>query len=247
MVLREVERGVVCIGQPAHAWVSGQLARAWGNDRFPAPDPRDEVCLAVGQHDLGMAAWDAAPTLNPETGFPHSFLEMPLDAHLRMWTEAPRLALSQSRWEALVVSMHGAALYGRRDLEREPPEAAAAIRSYLDGQRAFQSRLRASLGVSDEAAASVQRLVWAWDWMSLVLCMDRLPADVPAVPAAGGDQAALRMERGVIVDPWPFGADDVRLRVDGRHLPEPLPDEEALHAALDAAEWVALEFRLLPA
>src|SRR5919201_4551907 len=133
MVLRQADPGVICIGQPAHAWLSGQLAGAWA-EPF---EPRDEICLAVGQHDLGMAEWDAAPTLNPKTGFPHSFLEMPLQTHLGLWSEAPRLALSQSRWEALVVSMHGAALYGRRDPEREPPEAAAAIRAYLDRKRAL--------------------------------------------------------------------------------------------------------------
>src|SRR5439155_771516 len=146
----------ICIGQPAHAWLSGQLARAWA-DPF---EPRDEICLAVAQHDVGMAAWDAAPTLNLQTGFPHSFLEMPLETHLRLWSDAPRLALSQSRWEALVVSMHGAALYGRRDLEREPPEVAAAIRDYLDRQRALQARLRESLNVSEDAAGRLQRLVW---------------------------------------------------------------------------------------
>ena len=59
MVLREDGDGVLCIGQPAHAWVSGQLARAWGNERFGAFAPREEVCLAAAQHDLGMAAWDA--------------------------------------------------------------------------------------------------------------------------------------------------------------------------------------------
>ncbi len=30
-------RDDLVIGQPAHAWVSGQLARAWGNEAFPAP------------------------------------------------------------------------------------------------------------------------------------------------------------------------------------------------------------------
>src|SRR5919197_1785813 len=146
MVLRESDGGVICIGQPAHAWLSGQLARAWGNPRFPAPEPREEICLAVAQHDLGMAEWDAAPTLNPDTGFPHSFLEMPLDTHLRLWSRAPELALVQSRWAGLLVSMHGAALYRRR--RGEP-----GVGEYLDSQAELQADLRASMGVSEEDAA----------------------------------------------------------------------------------------------
>jgi hypothetical protein len=39
VLLRRDGDGVVAIGQPAHAWVSGQFARAWGNERFGAVDP----------------------------------------------------------------------------------------------------------------------------------------------------------------------------------------------------------------
>ena len=77
MVIREDGDGWIAIGQPAHAWVSGQLARAWGNARFPTPAPHEEVCLAAEQHDIGMAAWDLEPTFNPATGLPHSFIELP--------------------------------------------------------------------------------------------------------------------------------------------------------------------------
>ena len=99
MVLRALGKDtVLCVGQPAHALVSGQLAQAWGNGLFPEPRPREEVCLAAAQHDLGMAEWDASPELNPDTGWPRSFLELPVETHLRLWTAAPRLALSQSRW-----------------------------------------------------------------------------------------------------------------------------------------------------
>ena len=83
MLLRELdEEAVVAIGQAAHAWVSGQIARAWGNARFGAVEPYEEVCLGAEQHDIGMALWDTEPTLNRATGRPHSFIEMPLPLHL---------------------------------------------------------------------------------------------------------------------------------------------------------------------
>src|SRR5207237_688966 len=83
----------------AHAWVSGQLARNWVLDRV---EPWEEVCLAAEQHDIGMAAWDAAPELNPGTGRPYSFIEMPLETHLRLWTAAPERMLPQSRYAAVL-------------------------------------------------------------------------------------------------------------------------------------------------
>ena len=72
MLLRDEGDGVIAIGQASHAWISGQLARAWGNDRFAAPEPREEVCLAAEQHDVGMAEWDLRPSLNPDTGRPRA-------------------------------------------------------------------------------------------------------------------------------------------------------------------------------
>src|SRR5919199_1418725 len=44
-------RDDMVIGQPAHAWVSGQIARAWGNAAFPAPEPSEAVCLAAYLED----------------------------------------------------------------------------------------------------------------------------------------------------------------------------------------------------
>jgi hypothetical protein len=53
--LGEEGDAVIVIGQASRAWISGQLARAWGNERFAALEPREEVCLAAEQHDVGMA------------------------------------------------------------------------------------------------------------------------------------------------------------------------------------------------
>ena len=108
VLLRPEGEAAICIGQASHAWLSGQLARAWAD-----VEPREEVCLAAEQHDVGMAEWDLAPTLNRETGRPHSFMEMPLAVHLALWSAAPHKLVTQSRYAAMLVSMHGTALYER--------------------------------------------------------------------------------------------------------------------------------------
>ncbi len=51
---------MLLISQPAHAWVTGQMARQWGNEQFVTL--MEEVCLAAEQHDIGFRSWEEAPT-----------------------------------------------------------------------------------------------------------------------------------------------------------------------------------------
>ena len=83
MLYRQEKQGRIAITQPMHAWLSGQLARAWGNERFGEVTPWGEVYLGAEQHDVGHTAWEQAPTLNPQTGLPYSFLEMPRHVHVQ--------------------------------------------------------------------------------------------------------------------------------------------------------------------
>jgi hypothetical protein len=260
MVIREVEGGVVAIGQPAHAWLSGQLARAWGNERFSAVWPWEEVCLAAEQHDVGMAGWDLEPELNPETGRPRSFMEMTLETHLELWSAAPHRLRAQSRYAALLVSLHGTALYERRDLDALDADRAAAVRGFLANQRALQEEWLDELRSDRETARAadpgwVERnraLVWTWDTLSLALLLDWAPHATDPVPTADGpavlELSPLAGERGrLTLNPWPFAHDRVRVRCEGRRLMQRFDDEAAMHAALAHAEWVTLSFELEPA
>ncbi|MEA2368567.1 MAG: hypothetical protein QOH38_1285 [Thermoleophilaceae bacterium] len=245
MLLRRAGDAVVAIGQPAHAWISGQLARAWGNERFGRIEPREEVCLAAEQHDVGMAEWEAAPTLNRDTGLPHSFLEMPLETHVELWSHAWQLVLPQSRYAALLVSMHGAALYRMRDPSKLDERQAALVRTYLAEQTAVQERLRVP---GDAHVERNQRLIWAWDAFSLALCLDWAPHTLRAVPAAAGEVDVELTPAGgcaVRVDPWPFSSDRLTVRCDGRRLEGRFDVEDEMRAALAAAPWTALDFELV--
>src|SRR5512146_658467 len=99
MLLRETQNGKLAITQTAHAWVSGQLAQAWGNERFGQVEPREAVCLAAEQHDIGWTLWEPEPVLNAATGYPHAFLELPPETHLgQIWSHAGQLALLTNRY-----------------------------------------------------------------------------------------------------------------------------------------------------
>lgn len=261
MLYRDDPPGTIGIAQPAHAWVSGQLARAWGNVRFGTVAPRDEVCLAAEQHDVGMAAWEGAPTLNRRTGRAYSFLELPEPLHSQIFADASRLLMMQNRYAALLASRHFTGLAGRHDPAHDPPETARAIADYLATETAWQDALLAGLRadpcygphVAPESLARNSRLLAVWDWLSLLLLGGlRGPTEVPAVPTADGATMLLMTpEPGdaarATVEPWPFGTEGVALTCEGRRLGAAVADDAALRAALASAPWVTLRLTLRPA
>jgi hypothetical protein len=243
----------LAIGQPAHAWISGQLARAWGNGAFPPPAPREPVCLAAEQHDVGWQDADLAP-LRGEGGRPLSFVEYPRPEHVAIWRGAARRLLAQSRYAALLVSLHGTALYDRFvDAGAYSPEVAALIRAYLRDQRALQEELAAGLDPAE--VARNQRLIAALDALSLALCHGR-GATLEGVPGAdgevavrvepgGGPAAAARDDHAVppgtataafTLAPWPFTADSLAVGCEAWRL----------GSAGELGEWVPLRFALSP-
>jgi Protein of unknown function (DUF3891) len=248
VLLREDNRGLLAIGQPSHAWLSGQLARAWGNDRFPAPTPWEEVCLAAEQHDVGWQTLDLEPHYNPDTQRPASFLETPLDTHLRLWTDGPRTLVSQSRYAALLVSLHGWRLYERRNLSRMAPQDAAAVREFLEDQVAFQAELRQTLTIDPDELERNSLLIWTWDYLSLALCLGWDLSTAEGAPAADG-RADILVERrsdAALLEPWPFAEDRLTVRAEGRRLSDRYATGGEMREAFAAAPWETLELRLEP-
>ena len=229
------------VGQPAHAWVSGQLARAWGNAAFPAPSPREPFCLAAEQHDVGWADADRAPLLD-EDGRPRSFLAYPRAEHVAIWRGAAPRLLAQSRYAALLVSLHGTSLYERIDPDAYPADVAAAIRAYVDGERALQASL--AVGLDPEEVDRNRRLLLALDRFSLALChgraatLEELGTPIAIAPDDGGGGEAWT------VAPWPFAAERVVVGCEARRLPGTFPDAGAARVALAAAPWVPLRWEL---
>lgn len=259
MLHREDEEGLIIIGQPAHAWVSGQLARAWGNDRFGRFAPLEEVCLAAEQHDVGMAGWDAQPALNTATGLPCSFGEIPLRVHIALWASTASIVLPQSRYAALLVSLHGTGLYEGHDPTNASPQDNQAVRDYLLRENAFQEELleslRADRRYAPYAAADVvarnRRLVARFDGISLALCHAlRSEHAHERVPTADGETTITATPVGdpseYVIDPWPFRDEAVTLVYEGRRLAGRFVEEETMRAALRRAPWLTLITRLRP-
>src|SRR3954451_6441310 len=227
MVLRAAgEDATICIGQASHAWITGQIARAWRD-----VEPYEDVCLAAEQHDIGWTDYDLAPDLNPDTGLPRSFMEIDFPTRMRIWEPAPHRVQSQSLYAALLVSLHGTSLH------RQMAEAA----DYVARPTAIQERWIGLLGADREEVDANRRRILVWDALSLALCLRWDPFDTEG----------LRLERvedeQLTLDPWPFATDRLVVACEGRRLAGRFDDQRALQDALERSPLVRLEFLLLPA
>ena len=200
-------------------------------------EPHEDVCLAAEQHDIGMGDWDAAPERNPATGLPYAFTEMPVERHLQQWRDGPRRLMVQSRYAALLASLHGSRLQRRREPQTD------SIRAYLEDQRRFQDALVASLDTDPHLLARNHQLLWTWDFLSLALCLDWAPITAHDVPSAA-DPVELQLTRRSL-DPWPFHEPTLTVRCEGRRLHGPYASDDEMYEALEAAPWETIAFELV--
>jgi hypothetical protein len=264
MMFRDTANGTIAIPQPSHAWISGQIMRAWGNAEFGVIDPFEDVCLAAEQHDIGWLTWEQAPTINPATGRPHGFRDLGVLRHTAIWTLGTAMAGVFGRYPALLVSLHGTGLYAGFDAAAASADEADAVRAFLEAQQAIQRRLLCSLATdprlapyaADRIVERNRGLVRTADRMSIAICTalsdpavrsaDPREAIVRDVPAASGVtdirlRAAEADMSAFTVSPWPFAAAQVRVFCEGVLLPPgPLGEAEVLSAP---SRTVAAELR----
>jgi len=240
----------LAISQPAHAWISGQLLRAWS-------DPLDEaLLLAAEQHDLGWLDWETAPSFDPHTGRPHLFSAVGAAMHAPMWARGVERALGAwGRHVALLISRHGRLIYSRYT-DRHQIEAAdaAAVDHYLETQGPMQATWARALGLDAAMLARDSALVALSDTLSLALCGAlRPPLEVEAPDRAGGTrtlQLRARPEDATefTLSPWPFRIEAIVMQGEARPMPDTgrFVDEAAMRAWLAAPERMAFRARLTP-
>jgi hypothetical protein len=260
MLHRPAKEGLICITQPTHAWISGCLARAWGNEQFGYFAPTEEVCLGAEQHDIGWLTWEKSPTLNPKTGYPHNFMQVPTAVHVDLWSNAKHLVLPIGRYIALLVSLHGSGLYERHRSWENSPESSQIVQNFLESEYAFQKQLIANLQKDPhytpyttlEAIARNRQLVATWDALSLALCHKvQDEQQIDHVPTAEGETTLTLtpvdndFDR-ISVSPWPFQQSEVTLVYEGRILHSTFTDEAAMREALVDAPWIAITNTLIP-
>jgi len=248
MLFRAEPLGVLAISQLTHAWIAGQILRAWNEP------PGEPLLLAAEQHDIGWLDWETAPTFNPETGRPHLFREIGAAVHSPMWRQGVERALGAwGAHVALLISRHGGVIYRRyTDRHRTNEADAAAARAYLETQASIEAAWARMLSLDAGALRKETALVALVDTLSLVLCGElKTPIELEAPNAGGGTETLRLMERpghsfDFVLSPWPLRNNVLTVEGEARRLPATghFANEAAMRTWLGSPERAVFRARL---
>ncbi|MBT4863827.1 MAG: DUF3891 family protein [Planctomycetaceae bacterium] len=88
MIRRDDGNDWLLFSQVDHAHLAAELAEVWGNDTVPAIPLPHLLIPAIRDHDEGWREWERSPELNPDSGDPRDFTEMPMSVATKLWTES---------------------------------------------------------------------------------------------------------------------------------------------------------------
>jgi hypothetical protein len=246
MIIRPEKGQLVLTRQIDHGHESGVLARLWGNETFARPMPFEELVDACGRHDEAWRHLDENPTVDHQTGQPHSFLTMPLDRLLPAYRDGAERIARGNPYGGFLVAMHYQGFFNQRFgldqglIGRSLDDSnRARIQEYLSAMEMMRGRFRSQ-------AIERQRLLCRWatspetthaylllqvvDVISLFLCLGpgrTWPLGI--VPkTTGGSPISMELRPGPkpgthVVDPWPFRkAEHIVLRFPVRRIPDRL-------------------------
>src|ERR1051326_4762925 len=176
MIVRKQANGeLILIGQTDHSQLVGQLAAHWGNDDFAAPDPYTSMVRAATFHDYGWLRYETSPQLNPKTGEPYSFLELPLEtAQLDSYQSSLDWMAAIDPYAGLIVSMHRTGLWKNRyDLMTQPAgytvrEVTPEMDDFIERNERWQELEMKSR--DPDKLKTNYRLMQAWDLLGLYFC-----------------------------------------------------------------------------
>jgi hypothetical protein len=268
MILQQNSDPMVVIRQTDHAFLSGFFAREFGNEFFRRPEPFASFCLAAAEHDNGWQEWEMAPTVDPKTFTPYSFMSVPTDEHILLYQRGIDRVVKTDLYAGLLVATHCMGLYDRARATM-PGYSAKYVKSHEQHlandfvQRLRLQQLRLKVDLRNDPAkkpytdeklieANAQRL-HALDRLSLFFCLGaEHDTTIEAVPmndegrdvdlelrAAGGNEFML--------NPYPFRREPLEFALLARRIPKRrYTDDAEFQSVLAAAPFYQMRFSLRP-
>jgi Protein of unknown function (DUF3891) len=200
MIIRPDGSTRLAITQPDHAALAGRIVHAWRANGLPQSPRRDDILLAVAEHDNGWREVDDTLMVDPATGAILDFVTAPGHIRRGVWSRAiARLATRP--YAAALVAHHAQHVYGRY---RSDP----AWASFFTEMESTREGLVSSL---DELNADYL-FVRIGDLASLTFCT------AAAMPVSEfGYRVRLDGAR-VIIDPDPFEGARVPISIEGQEI-----------------------------
>ena len=117
MIVRSLPPSFHLITQPDHAHLARRIMEhCHALERHPR---REEILLAIGEHDSGWEETDAAPTVDPATGGVADFIKVPVSVRQGVWPRAVA-RLEGEPWAAALVAHHAWFVYERFRTSADP-------------------------------------------------------------------------------------------------------------------------------
>jgi uncharacterized protein DUF3891 len=142
-----------------HTALSGQFARAFGNERFEPADPLELVIYIVSHHDAGWAEFDRDPVTDHATGLPYNLVETPAEYITVTSRRSPEFNQLRHPYCGLLSSMHSWGLYNGRYglsnlvlIDKIPSHDRPLADRMLAGEIDRQKRLKAEVAAEPAAA-----------------------------------------------------------------------------------------------
>ncbi|MGH7127099.1 MAG: DUF3891 family protein, partial [Planctomycetaceae bacterium] len=231
MIRRDDDGHWLLIPQPEHVRIAAELADGWGNAEV-APLPEPELLVsAIRHHDDGWREWEAAPKIDPETGRPRNFTEMPATDATAIWSRSIESSYrgegASSPLGGIWVSRHFTWLAEQgRDSRRGDAFELAVIEAFLEDQSEKQARWRketAERFPPDDLDPLIEtdfRWVQFFDRLSLWLCCaERTEPEEFSIPGGGTLRFVPQEQRTFRIEPWPLRGESLSLSVPAVRIP----------------------------
>lgn len=202
MILRPHGPTRVAITQPDHAALAGRIMKAWRANELPTSHRRDEILMAVSEHDNGWREIDAQFLIDSDTGAVLDFMTVSGEIKRGVWPRAIE-RLAATPYAAALVAHHAAHVYSRF---RSDPEWA----DFFPEMEAARDRLAAR-----QELLADYLFLRIGDLASLTFC-------TAANMQVGEFGYMVRLEGDeLIITPDPFGGAEVPLQISGRDVRDP--------------------------
>jgi len=253
-----------------HTALAGELARAFGNERFEPAEPKDLMLHVVSHHDAGWAEFDRDPTTDERTGLPYNLVETPVAQITRTSKLSPDFNERHHAYCGLMSSMHSWGLYNGRYglsslvlINSIPPQHRHLADRLLDGELDRQKRLKDELAKDPQASAWLEpghlfqnyKQLQFFDTLALYFNRTHPAARSEQMfehlPLATGHDVVVPIrprEPGVYgISPYPFASSPAGFRFAGRYLtPHQHESAGGWPAVLAQAPIHWESFRLVP-
>ena len=227
MIVRSEPASLLFITQPDHAALALELVDRC--DGLATHERREDIRLAVREHDNGWRELDDDLVFDPATGKPFDCITAPDALKQSVWPLGIDRIAGESPYAAALVAAHALFVYSaHRDEE--------GWRAFFANQEARRDDLLAGARVPREVLEADYRFLGLADMMSLSFCHGWTE------PRERFGHAARCEDTTLVITPAVVPSSPFPIRVPARRIADRRYESASeLRAALDAAapEWVA--------